>query len=353
VEKSVPKPLKIFAALLLAALVVVFVIKAHRYLSDRGRQETTSTQIPATGDVDAKAPITIELLEALDWQDFKELTQKFGTDAGKIRQILQTTSGLQNSVAVYLRGFLLMIDNKPQRALDTFDRLSAGDIPGPFLYTPYRLQRQMRPLEFNKYLAPLREAIAAGELSPLIKARVQAQEGDPYSAISSYMQTDPAQWVLYDIECLKKIGLNSGLHSEVRRVIAGALKSRRVSGKIADELRQLAALEPSESEVRALKRQLKEELIQDSSAAKIAVSSMARLLETRQQFLQRDYKTILAQYKNANPIALPTESVLVLFLSAVELDDRLEMDRWGQEIKRRHPTQEVINWISELKTSAK
>ena len=102
-----------------------------------------------------------------------------------------------------------------------------------------------------------------------------------------------------------------------------------------------------------MKRQLKEELIQNSSAAKIAVSSMNRLLETRKLFLQRDYKSLLAEYRDADPLVLPTESVMMLFLSAVELGDRLESDRWGQELKRRHPTQEVINWVTELKTSAR
>ncbi|MBW2411533.1 MAG: hypothetical protein JRF72_17175 [Deltaproteobacteria bacterium] len=352
-EKPVSKSLKIFAALMLAALVGVFAFKAYQYLSNRDRQEMALTRIPAAGNVVPVAPITTELLEALNWQDVNELTRRTGTDAAKISQILRLTSVLQHPVAVYTRGFVLMLDNKPQRALDTFDRLSVSDIPGPFLYAPYRLHRQMRPLEPNRYLAPLREAMVAGEISPLIKARVQAQEGDSFAALSNYMQTDPARWVDYDVECLKKIGWNSGLQSEVRRVIAGALKSGRVSAKIDGELRELLTLKPSESEVRAFKRQLKEELIQDSSAAKIAVSSMNRLLETRKLFLQRDYKSLLAEYRDADPLVLPTESVMMLFLSAVELGDRLESDRWGQELKRRHPTQEVINWVTELKTSAR
>ena len=352
-EKPAARILKIFAALLLVALVVGFVIQARKYFSDPGRKEKPRKQIAAADAFDTNAPISAEMLQTLDWQNFQELTQKIGTDAGKIRQVLQLTSELQNSVALYLRGFVLMLDNKPARALDAFDRLTTDEIPAPFLYPPYRLQRQMRPLEPNRYLVPLRKAIAAGEVSPLIKARVQAQEGDPYSAISSYMQTDPAQWVHYDIACLKKIGMQSGLHSEVRRMIAGALKSKRVSSKIEAELRQLAVLEPSESELRGLKRKLKEELIQDSGAAKIAASSLAQVLETRKRFLERDYKAILQQYQNAVPIALPTETVLLLFLSAVEIRSSLEVDRWGQEIKRRHPTQEVSEWVTELKTSAK
>ena len=352
-EKPAASILKIFVALLLVALIGGFVFQARKYFSDRGRREKPPEQISADGAFDTSTTINAGMLQALEWRDIKGLTQKIGTDDEKIRQVLQLTATLQSTKAVYLRGFVLMIDNKPARALEAFDSLSTDDIPAPYLYPPYRLQRHLRPSQPNRYLVPLRQAIDAGEVSPLIQARVQAQEGDPFSAISSYMQTDPAQWAHYDIECLKEIGMQSGLHSEVRRMIAGALKSKRVSSKIEAELRQLAVMEPSDSELRALKRKLKEELIQDSGAAKIAASSMAQVLETRKHFLQRDYKTILQQYQNANPLSLPTETVLLLFLSAVEVRNSLEVDRWGQELKRRHPTQEVIDWVTELKTSTK
>ena len=85
----------------------------------------------------------------------------------------------------------------------------------------------------------------------------------------------------------------------------------------------------------------------------MAVASIKQLLETRNLFVQRDYQAIIEQYQDASPMALPNESVLLLFLSGVQVEDRLEMDRWGQEIKRRYPNQEVIDWVSELTTSAR
>jgi len=145
----------------------------------------------------------------------------------------------------------------------------------------------MRPVAPNRYLGALNQGIDAGSVSPLITARVQAQEGDPYAPLSSYLQTDPAQWVTYDVKCIKKIGQHSGLSSEMRRMIAGALKSGRVSAKVEPALRQVLALETDPDEVRAFKRKLKEELIQNSSMGKIAVSSIKQLLETRKLFVQR------------------------------------------------------------------
>ena len=118
-------------------------------------------------------------------------------------------------------------------------------------------------------------------------------------------------------------------------------------------MRQVLTLESDPAEIRAFKRKLKEDLIQDSGRGKMAVSSMKQLLESRELFVQRDYQKIIDLHRDSSPMALPTESVLLLFLSGVNLGNRLEMDRWGQELKRRYPNQEVTEWVSELTTSAK
>jgi hypothetical protein len=353
VRKPAPKFIKIFAALLVVALIGIFAFKAQRYISDRGTKDPSPAPATTADDRYAEASISVEMLNALEWQNVDELTQAVGTDSNKIRQIIQLATGVQNPAALYLKGFVLMITNKPMQALRTFNRLVVADMPAPYLYPPYRLQRRMRPEAPSRYLGALIRAIDADQVSPLIAARVQAQDGDPSSALSSYLQTDPAQWVTYDVDCIKKIGLNSGLSSEMRRMIFGALKSGRVSAKIERLLRQALTLETAAKEVRAFKRKLKEELIQDSRKGKMAVSSMKQLLEIRKLFVQRDYQMIIDRHQDASPMALPNESVLLLFLAGVRLEDRLEMDRWGQEIKRRFPNQEVTEWVSELTTSAK
>ena len=350
-QAPAPKVIKLFAVLLVVALIGIFAYKAQRYIT--GPEKTG--QAPAavsTVDTIAEVSIEAEMLTALEWQNVEKLIRTVGASSDKQRQVIELTSDGENPAAIYLRGFVLMITGKPLQALGAFDRLDVEGIPAAYLYPPYRLQRQVRPEAPNRYLGALRGAIDAGSVSPLITARVLAQEGDPSTALSSYLQTDPAQWVTYDVECIKKIGLHAGLSSEMRRMIAGALKSGRVSANVQEPLRQALVLEPDPAEVRAFKRKLKEELILDSSTGRAAVASMKQMLETRQLFLQRNYQTIIDQYRSANPMALPDEAVLLLLLSGARLGNQLEMDRWGQEIKRRYPNQEVIDWVSELTTSA-
>ena len=73
--------------------------------------------------------------------------------------------------------------------------------------------------------------------------------------------------------------------------------------------------------------------------------------DTRKIFLNRDYLKILSKHQDTNPLMVSNESALILFLSSVHLKNRLETDRWGQEIKRRYPNREVVDCVTELTTS--
>lgn len=299
--------------------------------------------------------MSVEVLNELDWQNLDEMLRIVGKESEKIDQVIQISADAQNPAAMYLRGFALMVNNQPLQALTVFDQLSIRDIPSNFLYPVYRLHQQMQPgsVSFNRYLDTLKRAISSGSVSPLIAARVQAQDGDLYSALSNYLKTDPAQWVTYDVKCIRRISQHSGLFSEVLRMISGAVKSQRLSEKVEEPLRQLLTSEKDSEEVIELKRILEKELVKDSSSGKIAVSSIKQMLDTRSIFLQRDYQKILSKHQDTNPMMVSNESVLILFLSSVQLKNRLEMDRWGQELKRRFPNREVAAWVAELTTSVK
>jgi hypothetical protein len=353
VQNPANKYIKVFTALMVVALTGFFAFKAQRYISSPRIEHPSAAVDDATRNIYAKAVISTEMLNELEWRNVGELTQAIGADSDKINQVIRFITDVKNPAALYLKGFVLMITNKPLLALSTFDRIAIKDIPTHFLYPPYRLHRQVRPNEPNRYIGPLSQSIDAGSISPLITARFQSQEGDFYSALANYLQTDPGQWVTFDVKCIKKIGRHAGMSSEMRRMILGALKSGRVSTKIEKPLRQVLARDSYPEELRAFKSKLKTELHQNSSTGQIAVSSIKQLIETRNFFMQRDYQAISNQHQNTDPIALPNESVLILFLSGVQLEDRLEIDRWGQEIKRRYPNQEVINWVSDLTTSVK
>lgn len=348
-----PKKIKLFIALAVMLSVGAFGIQAQQYFAGLKEKDTVKERSVQTDRLPFNGPVTHPVLKALQWEDIDGLIRAIGTNTDKLRHVIELTAEIQNPAAVYLRGLLQLLDKNPLEALTTFDLLDIDMIPPAFLYPPYRLYRHVNPRGSNRYLVNLHRVIAAGKTSPLIQARVNAQEGDFAAAISGYLQTDPAQWTRYDVECLGKVSSHAGFHSEALRLIAGALKSGRVAGTMAQELRRIAVLKTDKANVREFKRLLKEELVQNSGTAKIVVSSVTKLLETRKLFLQRDYKTLLERYRQANPIELTTESILVLFLSAVNLKNRPEMDRWGQEIKRRYPNRETANWIYELTAAAK
>ena len=97
------------------------------------------------------------------------------------------------------------------------------------------------------------------------------------------------------------------------------------------------------------------ELVEGKTLSQLVTTelpTMKQVLDIRKLFLERNYQAITDRYRDASPMSLPNESVLILFLSGVRLEDRVEVDRWGQEIKRRFPSQEVSDWVSDLTTSA-
>lgn len=334
-------------------LGVMFVINYQFHLKTPSHSAVNlpETVIKSTDDI---TPSDDKLTEP-DWQNLDELLGIVGKDSQKRDQVIESSTNRRNPAALYLRGFSLMVNNKPLQALTVFNQLNTKDIPAKFLYPVYRLYSQMQPgsVSVNRYLNALNGAISSGSLSPLIAARVQAKDGDLYSALSNYLKTDPAQWVTYDVECIRRIGQHSGLSSEVLRMISGAVKSQRLSEEVEESLRLLSTSEKDLEEVIEFKRILEKELVQDSSSGKLAVSSIKQMLDNRTLFLQHDYQKILSQHQDTNPLMAPNESILILFLSSVQLKNRLEMDRWGQEIKRRFPNREVAAWVSELTTSVK
>ena len=295
-----PKPVKIyilsFGILLAGTLLgVAFVANSQLYLKSQAPSTTVAPENIL--NLSDNMTMSVDLLNELDWQNLDDMLRIVGKDSEKRDQVIQISANMQNPAALYLRGFVLMVNNQPLKALTVFNQLNIRDIPANFLYPVYRLHRQMQPgsVSVNRYLHTLKRAISSGSVSPLIAARVEAQEGDLYSALSNYLKTDPGQWVTYDVKCIKRIGQHSGLYSEVLRMISGAVKSRRLSEEVEEPLRRLLTLEKDSEELTAFKRSLEKELQQDSSSGKIAVSSIKRMLDDRTIFLQRDYQKILSK----------------------------------------------------------
>ena len=234
-----------------------------------------------------------------------------------------------------------------------FAILEPKDIPPAFLYAPHRLQQTLRPGSPNPYLRALRKAIAEDKVSPLVQARVQASDGDLTEALRNYFRTDPGNWAHYDVESLRRIGTHQGLAPDLRRLIAGALASGRVPQPLVSPIQALASSGATPTDAGELERQLRHEIAAQTPGGKRAAESAKRLIRDRKLFVGRRYPELIAAHLDSDPIQLSTETVLLLFLSAVELKERIEMDRWGQELKRRHGEAEVRDWVNQTTGSAR
>ncbi len=244
-----------------------------------------------------------------------------------------------------------MVEQKPAQALAAFETLDPDTLPPSFLYAPFRLQQTLRADVPGAYLVALRQAVSAGRVSPLIQGRVQARDGDLSGALASYLRTDPGTWAGYDLESLQRIATHQGLRAELRNLIAAALASARVAPRLESALRHIVRGESAMLEPDTFKSELRRAIEEQTPAGKLAVESAKKLLNDRKQFLRKDYAALLDAHRRATPMDLSTETVLFLFLSSVELKRRMEMDRWGQELKRRHSEREVREWVSEMTES--
>jgi len=318
-----------------------------------GETRPRAIDAPETGRFSPTRPVTRAEVETLQWDEVNQLLQAVGGDAGKIEGLVQITDGVHTPPATYLRALLLILQQKPDQALSAFDALDRQTIPPDFLYAPYRLQQTLHPDSPNPYLDTLRESVAEGKVPPLIRARVQASNGDLREALRSYLRTDPASWTRYDLESLQRIGTHEGLAPDLRRLITGALASGRVQRALVAPLRGTARSASRPSDAEGFKSQLRGEIENQTPAGRVAIESAKQLINDRNLFVGRRYAELIAAHRESEPVELSTETVLLLFLSAVELKEQIEMDRWGQELKRRHAEVEVRDWVNEMTGTAR
>jgi len=316
-----------------------------------GEARPKSIDAPKTARFSPTRPVTRAEVETLRWEEVNQLLQAVAADPEEIERLAQLADNVDTPPAAYLRALLLILQQQPEQALSAFARLDEQSIPPDFLYAPYRLQASLHPGNPNPYLTPLRKSVAEGQVSALIQARVQALDGDLGEALRSYLRTDPASWTRYDLDSLQRIGTHQGLAPDLRRLVTGALASGRIQLALVAPLREVARSDSTPPNADEFKNRLRSEIEAGTPAGQIAVESAKRLINDRNLFLGRKYAELIAAHQSSEPVDLSTETVLLLFLSAVELKRQIEMDRWGQELKRRHPDVEVRDWVNEM-TSA-
>jgi len=335
-KKPISKIARIVIPLSVTAVTLCAIVLVILFRPNVGDQKKVTEAVIKPSEenrINVGKEITAEKLRVLKWQKVSVITDAIATDPENASKVTAMTSGISNPPTMYLRGLLLMIGNKPSEALSSFDLIKTEDIPPEFLYPPYRLQRNLKPAERNKYLPPLRKAVDSEKVAPLIRSRVQAQEGQLVAALSSYLKTDPARWVRYDVECIGLLANHTGLQPEVRRMIGGALKSGRIKEDIAKELRTVALSQRGQYNAAEIKRRLKQELSQKGILNDTITSSITGLLENRKLFVNKKYDSLLKKYEVTQPMSMTTETALLLFLSAVQLENKIETYRWVRRSK--------------------
>ena len=336
----------IFAALLFATVILGSILlvdhdMAEPELLDKVKAEPLNA-------APARLTITAARLHALRWQELGSIISEVSADPVQIKRISEIIENSNSPVNLYLRALLILAQNDPAKALSVFDTIDIDTMPADFLYAPHRLHSSLRPNVHDRYLEILQQAVKNNKSSSLIKARVLAGDGKLEQALSSYMQTDPASWAQYDLVLFSKITSYQGLSIDLTRMISGAIASGRVKKNLEPKLKQLTRQTVSQAEISALEQRIKHGIKNGTPEGKIVLESARRLLRDRKIFLNRNYEQLLGLYTSSEPIKLATETLLLLFLSAVDQKHSLQAEIWGQELKRRHTESEVTIWVNKL-----
>ena len=134
-------------------------------------------------------------------------------------------------------------------------------------------------------------------------------------------------------------------------LVAGALRSGRVTTHLAEELRVIFTSDNGLERVAAFKKRLRWALEANGAASEMALASAHAMLGARKAFLEKRYDELILKHSDSNPTAVTTETALLVFLSATALKNVYEIERWGQELKRRYPDREVERWLSQWMTT--
>jgi hypothetical protein len=309
--------------------------------------------VPLRGaNVLASSPEATDLAPALSrltWDDIAATAAGTRARDGLLLEVIEAADDAGGPEARYLRGLLLLAESRPEEALSSFGSIRVDLIPPVHLYAPYRLHAAVRPGVSNPYRAPLVAARRAGDLPPLIAARVAATEGDLEASLQGYLASDPAQWARHDLEAFRALRLHAGLAPDAGRMVAAALRAGRVPSRLRADLERLvAAADPTSPAV--LRARLRKLLEDNPAAREIAVAAAKEQLRARQLFLGRQYATLVEENRDANPTNVPDATLLLLLLSANQVGEDDLTDAWAQEVRRRNPEPEVAQWLAALRT---
>jgi hypothetical protein len=292
------------------------------------------------------------LAENLQWNDLEKTLHSVIGNAAVRSDVMRAADIATNSPFLYLAAMVRIAEADPVAGLSYFDRIRPTDVPPPFLYGPYRLQMSLRPNQTNPWAVQLQTAVEKKQVSSLIAARFRMHSGDLHGALELYLSTAPSDWTIHDAELLESARLHSGLAPDTADLIRAALQSRQLNPNVATRLNAL--LDPDVIQSLLVERL---QAVFDSSDAlssdRTAVEQFAgQQLQLRRMFVERRYSELLTRLKDQSPHTLPSETVLLLTLSAASMHDLASFDSWSLELQRRFTSVEVAEWLSQIRADA-
>lgn len=290
----------------------------------------------------ATGGINLADLAAMRWEDIaptvETCAKHYLTD-----KVLAATAPLTQPPVIYLRGLLEFSRNQAEPALAAWALLDPAGIPADYLYAPWRLSAARGG--DNRYAAPLAAAVKDGRASPLVVARYSGAAGAFREALAAYLRTDPAVWTPYEVALFRQMKQHAPTARETDVLVAGALKGGRVPKNLLKEFAEVIK-EPFVLDKEAFAAALKA----DPVLAKAAVAGASRMLALRQAFASNRFREVVEMSRASEPLEAPDETVMLTFLAAAKINDQAMVDRWSQELRRRKPSQEIDQWIKQIKT---
>jgi hypothetical protein len=280
---------------------------------------------------------------------------RFDVDWSAVRRVVGSKSAVSDlraisdamvtpSAASYVLGIRRLESGEVWEALAAFEQIPAEEIPIDLAYAPYRLGMELRPGQESAHSVRLLAAIDERQLPRLTAARVLAHSGRLSESLVAYAATDALRWTGHDLECFALLWQHGALRSDVRSLIWRGLARRGTDDSLSQEFRALT----TRGDTTQLEENFRRRLEADAGVRELARISIDRMREVRSLFLQRRYADLLSLFGDFDPDRATTEMSALLFLAALRQHDASYTFRWGQELKRRHPEQEMAEWVTRL-----
>lgn len=287
-------------------------------------------------------------LARMRWADVAITLDAIGRDSMARQRVIAETAGSSKAPVRYLRGLLFLAKGDAAGAAQTFAEIPAVEIPPEHLYAPYRVFVALGKPQENPFREPMRRAVAAGQASTIVAARVLGREGDLPGALQAFLRSNPEQWTSQDLELLEALRRHSGLAGEAITMLKAALKGGRVRESMRKPLVALVSVDGERVTAGQLQSRVAEIMRQDSPVRAPLIAAVERQLQMRERFLRRDYAGLIATYRPTDARNLPDETLLLLVLSSAQQSATAEFERWSGELRRRFPDRSVASWLQTL-----